>query len=108
MSRLPDSPYKLPDLPPPVEIETVPVLKALARANRSLAELKGAAKAIPNQGILIDTLALQEAKASSEIENIVTTQDELFQADLPKRGMAAPSAFHVDVTACFPCLMRVP
>jgi Fic family protein len=52
------------------------------RANRALAELKGAAKSIPNQGILIDTLALQEAKASSEIENIVTTQDELFQADL--------------------------
>lgn len=55
---------------------------ALALASRRLAELKGRAAIIPNQGILIDTLSLQEAKASSEIENIVTTQDELFQADI--------------------------
>jgi len=61
-----------------VNFDTVPVLKALARANRLLAELKGRAASIPNQTILIDTLALQEAKASSEIENIVTTQDDLF------------------------------
>ena len=47
-------------------------MRALAAANRALAELKGRAATIPNQGILIDTLALQEAKASSEIENIVT------------------------------------
>ena len=53
-------------------------MRALAAANRALAELKGRAATIPNQGILIDTLALQEAKACSEIENIVTTQDELF------------------------------
>lgn len=72
----------LPALPPPVDLETVPVLKTLAAANRALAELKGYAATIPNQDILIDTLTLQEAKASSEIENIVTTQDELFQADL--------------------------
>jgi Fic family protein len=58
------------------------VLKALAKANRALAELKGLARSVPNQGILIDTLALQEAKASSEIENIVTTQGELFQSEL--------------------------
>ena len=56
------------------------MLRALAQAHRHLAELKGRAASIPNQGILIDTLAMQEAKASSEIENIVTTQDELFQA----------------------------
>lgn len=87
--------YRLPDLPPPVELETVAVLKALARANRALAELKGAAQAIPNQGILIDTLALQEAKASSEIENIVTTQDELFQADLFPEGPGSPEAKEV-------------
>ncbi len=78
--------YALPALPPPVDLETVPVLKALARANRALGELKGRAATIPNQGILIDTLALQEAKASSEIENIITTQDELFQADLFSAG----------------------
>ena len=84
--------YKLPDLPPPIELETVPILKALATANRALAELKGRAATIPNQGILIDTLALQEAKASSEVENIVTTQDELFQADLfPEGPQSAPA-----------------
>lgn len=76
------STYVLPALPPPVALETVPVLKSLNRASRALADLKGQATAIPNQGILIDTLALQEAKASSEVENIVTTQDELFQADV--------------------------
>ncbi|TDK53347.1 Fic family protein [Antarcticimicrobium luteum] len=92
--------YQLPDLPPPVDLETVPVLKALAAANRALAELKGRAATIPNQGILIDTLALQEAKASSEIENIVTTQDELFQADLfpegPQSGAAKEVALYRD------------
>jgi len=87
--------YAIPDLPPPVNLETVPVLKALARANRALAELKGRAATIPNQGILIDTLALQEAKASSEIENIVTTQDELFQADLQLEGPDSAAAKEV-------------
>lgn len=87
--------YAIPALPPPVNLETVPVLKALAKANRALAELKGRAATIPNQGILIDTLALQEAKASSEIENIVTTQDEVFQADLQLEGPASPAAKEV-------------
>jgi len=89
------STYKLPPLPPAVDLETVAVLKALATANRALAELKGRATAIPNQGILIDTLALQEAKASSEIENIVTTQDELFQADLFPEAPGSPAAKEV-------------
>lgn len=57
--------------------------------------MKGRATAIPNQGILIDTLALQEAKASSEIENIVTTQDELFQASLFPEGLGSPAAKEV-------------
>ena len=74
--------YILPDLPPPGELETPAVLRALALAHRRLAELKGRAASIPNQAILIDMLALQEAKASSEVENIITTQDELFQASL--------------------------
>ena len=87
--------YIIPPLPPAVDLETVPVLKALAAANRALAELKGRAATIPNQGILIDTLALQEAKASSEIENIVTTQDELFQADLFPEGPQSPAAKEV-------------
>lgn len=72
--------YDIPSLPPAGELETKAVLKAVAGAHRQLAELKGRAAAIPNQGILIDTLSLQEAKASSEIENIVTTHDDLFQS----------------------------
>lgn len=87
--------YQLPDLPPPIDFDTVAVWKALATANRALAELKGRAATIPNQGILIDTLALQEAKASSEIENIVTTHDELFQADLFPEGPQSPAAKEV-------------
>jgi Fic family protein len=89
------SSYAIPALPPPVTLETVPVLKALAKPKRALAERKGRAATIPNQGILIDMLALQEAKASSEIENIVTTQDELFQADLQLEGPDSPAAKEV-------------
>lgn len=87
--------YAIPDLPPPNLAETVPVLREAARAHRFLAELKGRAGTIPNQGILIDTLSLQEAKASSEIENIVTTQDELFQASLYPDRPASPEAKEV-------------
>jgi Fic family protein len=82
-------------LPPSVELETVAVLRALAAANRALAELKGRAATVPNQSILIDTLALQEAKASSEIENIVTTQDELFQLGLFPDGLESDAAKEV-------------
>lgn len=85
----------LPPLPPPVDLETVPILKALATATRGLAELKGRAAAIPNQRILIDTLTLQEARASSEIENVVTTQDELFRAGLEPNGAGSPAAKEV-------------
>lgn len=87
--------YQLPALPPPGELETPAVLRELAQAHRHLAELKGRAASIPNQAILIDTLSLQEAKASSEIENIVTTQDELFQASLFLDGPSSPAAKEV-------------
>ena len=87
--------HPIPSLPPAGDLETVPVLKALNRASRALATLKGQARGIPNQGILIDTLALQEAKVSSEIENIVTTQDELFQADLFPNGPQSAAAKEV-------------
>ena len=87
--------YTLPTLPPPVELETVKVLKALNLASRALADLKGQAHITPNQGILIDTLVLQEAKASSEVENIVTTQDELFQADVFPDDPQSPAAKEV-------------
>lgn len=62
--------------------ETPSILKKLASSSRALAELKGIAASIPNQGILINTLGLQEAKDSSAIENIVTTHDELFKDDV--------------------------
>jgi Fic family protein len=75
-----DQPYdQLPLLPPAVELETRPVLKLCITARAALAELKQAAELIPNQGMLINTLPLLEARASSEIENIVTTTDRLFQ-----------------------------
>ena len=62
--------------------DTPAILKRLTRSSRKLAELKGIAASIPNQGILINTLGLQEAKDSSEIENIVTTHDDLFKEDV--------------------------
>ena len=76
-----DVPYdRLPMLPPLVELETRAVLKQAIAANRVLANLKGLAGQI-NQAMLINSIVLQEAKVSSEIENIVTTNDELFRAD---------------------------
>ena len=75
-----DQPYNdLPALPPPVELETRAILKRCISARAALAELKQAAALIPNPGVLINTLPLLEAQASSEIENIVTTTDRLFQ-----------------------------
>lgn len=70
------------NLPLSMDVETKAVLRASAKAHRFLAELKGGAATIPNQGILIDTLGLQEAKDSSEIEAIITTHDDLFRAGL--------------------------
>jgi Fic family protein len=76
----PDRPYNtLPALPPKVEIETRAVLKQCITARAALAGLKQAAALIPNPAMLINTLPLLEARASSEIENIVTTTDKLFR-----------------------------
>lgn len=76
----PAVPYnQLPVLPPPVDLESRPILKRCILARAALAELKRAAQLIPNQGMLVNTLPLLEAQASSEIENIVTTSDRLFQ-----------------------------
>lgn len=76
-----DKPYNdLPPLPPSTEIENTEILKTAIGANKSLAELKGMAKTIPNQSILINSLPLQEAKSSSAIENVLTTSDKLFEA----------------------------
>lgn len=76
----------LPLLPPPVELETKAVLKQAISANRMLANLRGLAAQIPNQGVLINSIVLQEARLSSEIENIVTTNDELYKADVETTG----------------------
>jgi len=67
----------------PARFDTAPILKALNQASRNLAELKGVAASIPNQSILINTLTLQEARDSSAIENIVTTQDDLYREEEP-------------------------
>ena len=76
-----NKPYNdLPLLPPKAELETKAVLRKAIAANKALAELKGTGDLIPNQGLLINTIVLQEAKLSSEIENVVTTNDELYRA----------------------------
>lgn len=86
--------YELQPLPPCADLETKPILRKLAEAHRHLAELKGIAATIPNESILIQTLALQEAKDSSEIENIVTTHDDLFRAQIAEES-ANPAAKEV-------------
>lgn len=74
--------YKVQKLPLKVELETKRVLKSLPKAHAALAELKGIADTIPNQSILINTLTIQEAKDSSEVENIFTTHDEMYKSQL--------------------------
>ena len=69
-------------LPIKKDIETKEILKATTLAHRALAELKGMANSLPNQQIIINTLVLQEAKDSSEIENIITTYDEVYRSDV--------------------------
>ena len=71
---------KIQKLPLTTDIETKQILKKAISANRALANLNGMAKTIPNQNIIINSLVLQEAKDSSEIENIITTHDELYKA----------------------------
>lgn len=63
-------------------METEAVLRKLAETHRWLAEMKGVISSIPNDGILLDTLSLQEAKDSSAIENIITTHDEVYRSDV--------------------------
>lgn len=76
------SKYNIPTLPLSYDLETKAVLKQATVAHRRLAELKGAIKSMPNPSILINTLALQESKDSSEIESIITTHDELYRAQV--------------------------
>jgi len=79
----------------PEQLESVEVLKKVATAHRYLAELKGISASIPNEAILINTLTLQEAKHSSEIENIITTHDELYKAGLFYEPSTNPAAKEV-------------
>ena len=74
--------YTLSYLPLNIELETKIVLKKLTSSHKALAELKGMSKSIPNQTILINTLGLQEAMDSSAVENIITTHDDLYKAEL--------------------------
>ncbi|WP_445738296.1 Fic family protein [Mariniflexile sp.] len=82
-------------LPLKQDVETKKVLKKLASAHRALAELKGIVSSIPNEHILINTLGLQEAKDSSAIENIITTHDDIFKAELNLEGFKSSNAKEV-------------
>jgi Fic family protein len=76
-----DKPFNaLPKLPPKADLETPTILNGAIRANRELAQLKGYCALLPNESILLNSIIVQEARASSEIENIVTTHDKLYQA----------------------------
>ena len=77
------------ELPLNIDFESKNVLKKLVEANKALAELKGTVKIIPNRDILINSLVLQEAKDSSEIENIVTTHDELYRANIDNTNISS-------------------
>src|SRR5271156_2926231 len=79
-------------LPPAKEkIETIKVLRQLVKSSVALAELKGLANTLPNPNILLNAIILKEASASSEIENVITTQDKLYQA-LSAQGNQTDSA----------------
>ena len=77
------------------DIETKKILRKVATAHRALAELKGVVSSIPNESILINTLGLQEAKDSSAIENIITTQDDIYKAELSFDGFKSLNAKEV-------------
>lgn len=91
------APYiSLDKLPPNREkVETIQVLRQVSIAAMALAELKGMAKTIPNQAMLVNAIVLQEAKDSSEIENIITTQDELYKALTVKTTNISPETKEV-------------
>jgi Fic family protein len=91
--------YIIKPLPPKIDLETKQILKKVASANRYLAELKGKSATIPNESILINTLALQEAKDSSAIENIITTHDELYKSLLFENLFVNASAKEVSLYA---------
>lgn len=78
--------YNIPKLPLDFDFETKAIMRQVTKSNRRLAELKGVALRIPNENILLSSLVLQEALDSSAVENIVTTSDELYRAELDIKG----------------------
>ena len=91
-----NKPYnELPLLPPQVEVETKEILKKAIVANKALANLNGLANAMPNDSILVNGIVLQEARLSSEIENIVTTSDELYKAVADTKQVISPAVKEV-------------
>lgn len=87
---------KLDKLPPLRErVETIEILRQTNKSTAALAELKGIAKTIPNQAMLVNAIVLQEAKDSSEIENIITTQDELYKALTVNKSQISPETKEV-------------
>lgn len=87
--------WKLENLPLKEDLESKAVLRKVALARSALAELKGIAPTIPNEVILINTLSLQEAKDSSEVENIITTHDELYRSQLNLKAIESIAAKEV-------------
>jgi len=89
-------PYNnLPLLPPKTDLETKEILTKTIKASRALAQLNGAIRNLPNPGLFLDTLHLQEAKASSEIENIITTNDDLYRALVADKKFDNPATKEV-------------
>jgi Fic family protein len=85
-------PYNdLPLLPPRADIETKNILRKTISAGRALAQLNGALQNLPNPTLFLDTIYLQEAKASSEVENIITTNDDLYQSLVADRKVENPA-----------------
>jgi Fic family protein len=91
-----DKPYNtLPLVPPSGDLETKSILTKTIKASRSLAQLNGALRNLPNPELFLDTLHLQEAKASSEIENIITTNDDLYQTVVADKKFDNPATKEV-------------
>ncbi|QPB42308.1 Fic family protein [Rodentibacter haemolyticus] len=87
--------YRVPDLFSLPDVETKAVLKAANLAHQALGELKGIVNTMPNQDILLSTLPLQEAKDSSEIENIITTQDDMYASNYETQHFSSLAAKEV-------------
>ena len=91
-----DIPYnELPPLPPNDDLETKPIMRKVIRASRALSELNGALRNLPNPTLFLDTIHLHEAKSSSEIENIVTTNDDLYRDLVADKKMGNPAVKEV-------------